>query len=132
MIGLDSNVLVRYFARDDRVQGLRAVRLIHEELTPARPGFVSLVALAETAWVLRSRYKATRDEAITAIEALLTAPNLVLQDSDAVWLALDDCQTAGVGVADALIAAVGRHHGCSHTFTFDQAALRVPDMQWLR
>lgn len=132
MIGLDTNVLVRYFARDDRVQSLRAMRLIQVELTAERPGFVSLVALAETAWVLRSRYRATRDEVITAVEALLTAPNVVMQDDDAVWLALDDCQAAGVSVADALIAAIGRHHGCSHSVTFDSRALRVPDMKLLR
>jgi predicted nucleic-acid-binding protein len=132
LIGLDTGVLVRYFARDDRVQSARATRLLHDELSAGQPGFVSLVTLAETAWVLRSRYKATRDEVVTAVEALLTAPNVVLQDEDAVWLALDDCQAAGVGVADALIAAIGRHHGCTHSVTFDAQALRIPDMHRLR
>lgn len=131
MIGLDSSVLIRYFARDDHTQGLHATRLIQHELTAERPGFVSLVALAETVWVLRSRYRASRDDVITACEALLTAPNVVMQDADAVWLALDHCQTAGVGVADALIGAIGRHHGCSHSVTFDARAVRIPEMKLL-
>jgi predicted nucleic-acid-binding protein len=129
LIGLDSSVLVRYFVRDDHAQGLHATRLIQRELTADRPGFVSLIALAEAVWVLRSRYKASRDDVITACEALLTAPNIVMQDADAVWLALDHCQAAGVGVADALIAAVGHHHGCSHSVTFDARALRIPEMK---
>ncbi len=38
MIGLDTNVLVRYFAQDDPVQSRKASALI-ESLTAERPGY---------------------------------------------------------------------------------------------
>jgi predicted nucleic-acid-binding protein len=41
MIGLDTNVLVRYIAQDDPVQSPKAMRLI-ESLAADDPGYVSL------------------------------------------------------------------------------------------
>ena len=131
MIGLDTSVLVRYFAQDDEEQGRLALQLVRQRLTAANPGFVSLVALAELAWVMRSRFKAKRDEIITMVETLLASPTMVVQDADAVWMALDDCTEAGVGVADALIAAIGRLHGSDYTLTFDQQVLRITGMRAL-
>jgi predicted nucleic-acid-binding protein len=131
LIGIDTSVLVRYFAQDDAHQFSIARRLLQRELSEDAPGHVSLVALAEMAWVLRSRYRSTRDELITIVESLLCAPNIRMQDEAAVWLALDDCERAGVGVADALIAAVDQHHGCSHTATFDHKAMRITSMKLL-
>lgn len=129
MIGIDTNVLVRYFADDDADQAAAARRLLGRQLSAQRPGFVSLVTLAELAWVLRCSYGASRDEVIMAIETLMTAPHLKVQDEDAVWLALDHCEQPGVGVSDALIAALGQQHGCSHTMTFDRKAARIAGMR---
>ena len=53
MIGLDTNILVRYLAQDDAEQAKRANRII-DRLTPENPGFVPLVALVELVWVLES------------------------------------------------------------------------------
>ena len=131
MIGIDANVLVRYFAQDDSVQGPLAKRLLQRDLTEQAPGHVSLVSLAKTIWVLRSRYRATREEIISALETLLVAPQLKVQDAAAVWQALDDFQQSGVGAADTLIAAVNRLHGCSHTVTFDEKATRITGMKLL-
>lgn len=54
----DSNVLVRYLAQDDATQGTLATRLLEERLTRADRGFVSLVVVLETVWVMESRYDA--------------------------------------------------------------------------
>lgn len=129
MIGIDTNILVRYFAEDDPGQAAVARRLLHRGLSAERPGFISLLTLAELAWVLRSRYGASRDEVIGAIEVLMTSPHMTVQDEDAVWLALDHCDKPGVGVSDALIAALGQQHGCSHTLTFDRKAARIDGMK---
>lgn len=131
MIGIDTNVLVRFFVQDDPAQGAVARRFILTDLTPANPGHVSLVALAEMAWVLRSRYRVPREEVMSAIEALLVAANVRVQDADAVWLALDEIQQTRADVSDALISAVDCLHGCSHTVTFDDRATRIPAMRLL-
>ncbi|MDE2398162.1 MAG: type II toxin-antitoxin system VapC family toxin [Burkholderiales bacterium] len=131
MIGVDTNVLVRYFSDDDPKQAPRAAQFIERELRPDRRGFVSLVTLAEVVWVLRSRYEARADELTGLLTQMLCDPRLCLQDEDAVWLALDLFQQDGVDLADALIAAVHRRHGCEHTMTFDTRAARIPGMKLL-
>jgi predicted nucleic-acid-binding protein len=132
LIGVDTSVLVRHFTQDDAKQAAIAGRFLLRELSNDQPGHVSLIALAEMSWVLRSRYKTARDEIITIIESLLTAPNLRVQDENAVWAALDECDNSKLGVADALIAAVDRLHGCSHTVSFDAKACRISGMTLLQ
>jgi predicted nucleic-acid-binding protein len=132
LIGIDTSVLVRHFTQDDAMQAAIAGRFLLRGLSSERPGHVSLIVLAELSWVLRSRYKAARDEIITVIESLLAAPNLRVQDENAVWAALDECEGSKIGVADALIAAVDRLHGCSHTVTFDAKASKINGMSLLR
>ena len=52
MIGLDTNILVRYVAQDDPKQSPKATALI-ESLSDADPGFIGLVALVELVWVMQ-------------------------------------------------------------------------------
>ncbi len=47
MIGIDTNVLVRYIAQDHATQSARATRLLEQECSPATPGFIGLVVLLE-------------------------------------------------------------------------------------
>ena len=126
MIGLDTNIIVRYLAQDDPAQSTDATRLIEGRLTVDNPGFVSDVAIAETAWVLERAYGLT-DAAIAAtIESMLQTDVLVIEHEQEVFgamIALED----GLGsFADALISALGRNAGCASTLTFDQKALRIP------
>ena len=64
MIGLDTNILVRYFTHDDPRQTPLARRLIDEQLDHRHPGHVSIVTLAELVWVLRSSYGASKGTVI--------------------------------------------------------------------
>ncbi len=131
MIGLDTNVLVRYFAGDDAQQAALAGRTIEQGLSAERPGHVSLVALAELAWVLRTRFAADKDTLVNIVAHMLSDARFVIQDHDAVWVALDVYRHAAVDFRDSLIAAVDRSHGCSHTLTFDRRAARIDGMHLL-
>jgi predicted nucleic-acid-binding protein len=131
VIGLDSNVLVRYVAQDEPRQAARATRLLESELTVEMPGFVSLVALAETTWVLESIYRADRPTLVRVVRGLLSASNIRVQDSEAVALAADDVESKTADFADALVARVARAHGCEHTVTFDRRAARQRGFQAL-
>ena len=73
MIGLDTNVLVRFLVRDDEEQFERARRLIRREAQDGEPVRVSLLVLLETEWVLRSRYKLSKGEILGAFSELLSA-----------------------------------------------------------
>lgn len=126
MIGLDTNVLVRYFAGDDPAQSRTAAKLIDGTLGPGVPGHVSLISLAELVWVLRSSYAARRNEVAAVVTQLLVGPQFVVQESEAVWIAVDTFEQTGVDFSDALIAALDRRSGCDHTVTFDRHATRIP------
>jgi predicted nucleic-acid-binding protein len=126
MIGLDTNVLVRYVAQDDAVQSAKATEWIERRLTAENPGFISVVAIAETAWVLERTYGlADRDIAAT-IERLLQADVLVVESAQQVFTAMMALKKGHGSFADALISASGTDAGCTHTLTFDQKALRLP------
>lgn len=131
MIGIDTNVLVRYFAQDDAVQSPLARRLMERQISASMPGFISLVALAELVWVMRRSYKARREEVTQVVEQLLSHAHLVVQESDAVWMALDEYEQGQADFSDALIASLGLRGGCERTITFDKSAANIAGFELL-
>jgi predicted nucleic-acid-binding protein len=126
VIGLDTNVLVRYLAQDDPVQSQQATELIERRLTEEDPGFVSIVAMVETAWVLDRAYGLSDDEIAAAIERMLQAEVLVVESEQEAFTAMIMLREGRGSFADALIAALGAKAGCSSTLTFDLKASRLP------
>jgi predicted nucleic-acid-binding protein len=125
MIGLDSNILIRYLAQDDPIQSRKATELIERRLTEDAPGFLSVVALVETAWVLERAYGLADDDIAAAIERTLQADVLVVENEQEVFTAMIALKEGRGSFADALIAALGVRAGCSRTLTFDRKALRL-------
>lgn len=125
MIGLDTNVLVRYFAQDHPIQSHKATQLIERQLTIEEPGFVSVVAMTETVWVLERAYDLTGRELASVIERMLQSEVLVIEHEQEVFTAVMLRQSRGE-FADALIAALCVRAGCQVTLTFDRKALRLP------
>jgi predicted nucleic-acid-binding protein len=125
MIGIDTNVLVRYIAQDDATQSARATRLIEKECSAATPGFVGLVVLVEIVWVSESSYGATRDEVAEIVRRLLSIKQLVVQNSEIVWKTLRSFESGKADFADCLIEAVAVAAGCDRTMTFDKQASKA-------
>jgi len=125
MIGFDTTVIVRYLTQDDPVQSPKATELIERGLTEEEPGFVSVVAMAETAWVLERVYGRTAEEIAAVIERMLEVEVLVVESEQEVFTAMIAVKEGRGAFADALIGALGARAGCSHTVTFDQKALRL-------
>ena len=128
MIGLDTNVLVRYFAQDNARQSSQASRLM-ESFTSQAPGFVSIVTLAETVWVLQDVYARSRDDVLDLVKALLQTDGLVVQMPDVVWQVVRGLETSRADFADHLIERLGSACGCTSTLTFDKAAARDAGMR---
>ena len=126
MIGLDTNVLVRYLAQDDAAQSARATALIEQRLTVEDPGYIGIVAMVETVWVLDRAYRMGGTEIAAVVERLLQADTLLVEAAQEVFLAMVTLRDGRGGFADALIALLGTRAGCVHTVTFDRKALRVP------
>jgi predicted nucleic-acid-binding protein len=126
MLGVDTNVLVRYLTRDDKSQYERARRLIDRELAKGEPVLVSLLVLLETELVLRSRYELVKEDIVTAFSALLDTADLALEDEPSIENAVYSWKNSAADFADCLIEARNRRLGCRATATYDGRALKVP------
>ena len=127
MIGLDTNVLVRYIMQDDAKQSPLATRLIEARSAESR-GFVALVSVVELFWVMSSAYELDRDQFVEALEGLLRTKELIIERAEIVWKALRMFQTANVDFADCLIERSAAATGCEKTMTFDRAAAKSAGM----
>lgn len=131
MIGLDTNVVLRYVVQDDAAHSPIATRLM-EGLDPASPGFISAVTLMELVWVLQSSYDASRQQIKGVVETLLRARGLVVERSDLFWLALSTFSAGNADFADCVIERFGKAAGCDYTLSFDRKACSTAGMRLLR
>jgi len=125
MLGVDTNVLIRYLIRDDQPQYEKARRLIDREVAKGEPVLVSLLVLLEAEWVLRSRYELAKADIVTAFSALLDTADLVFEDEPSVENAVYSWKDSAADFADCLIEARNRRLGCRATATFDGRALKL-------
>jgi predicted nucleic-acid-binding protein len=132
VIGLDTNVIVRYLAQDDVRQSAAATRLIEGSLSAESRGFISIVTLAEVVWVMSSNYKVNRAAVADIVEGLLTAPQLMLEHAEIIWRAVGAYRDSRANFSDALIVELGRDAGCTKTVTFDRQASAHPGFEALR
>jgi predicted nucleic-acid-binding protein len=121
MIGLDTNVLVRYITQDHPAQSAAAVKVM-DSLSSDLPGFLSLVVIAEVVWVLQFSYRFKRDEIEHVVERLLRSKELVLERAEIVSQALRKFRASRTNFADCLIERCSHAAGCQYVLTFDRDA----------
>ncbi|KND59768.1 hypothetical protein BVER_04768 [Candidatus Burkholderia verschuerenii] len=132
MIGLDTNVLVRYFAQDDAMQSKKATALMGS-LTAELPGYVSQVALIEVVWVLGRCYGVERDQMKDIIDSMIGTKELVVEAADTVRKALRVFAASDkADFADCLIERAGHVAECEYTATFDVTASKVVGMRLIK
>ncbi len=125
MIGIDTNVLVRYIAQDDATQSRRATSFIEKECNEAAPGFVGLVVLVEVVWVSESSYGAAREDVADIVRRILSIKQLVVQDAETAWKALRLFESSKTDVADCLVERSAMAAGCKSVVTFDKQAAKA-------
>ena len=125
MIGLDTNVIVRYLAQDDEKQSRIATQLIEKKLSVEEPGFVSLIVLCEVCWVLKRSYKIDKASLVKIVDALLTTQQLHIEDVEVAWKALRAYEESRADFSDAVIVLNNLKYGCAETVTFDSKASKV-------
>ena len=122
MIGLDTNVLVRFVVQDDPEQAEAAGRLIENRCTRESPGLVSGLVLAELVWVLRGAYRLEKPVVVSVLRQILQTAELTVDNPALVWAALSDFENGSADFADCLIGHGNHAAGCGATFTFDRKA----------
>jgi predicted nucleic-acid-binding protein len=125
MIGVDTNVLVRFLVKDDQAQFEKARKLIGRAASSGNPVLVSMLVLLETEWVLRSRYEFPKSQIVGALSALLDTAEVAFEDESGVEAALYMFKDSPAEFADCLIGAHNVSLGCSATATFDSKASRL-------
>ena len=125
MIGLDTNILIRYLTQDDPEQFKLAEYIIETKLNSKNQGFISLIVLIEVVWVLKTCYQQSKTDLCHIIESLLTTKQLVIETSDHAYKALRQWQNGNGDYSDAIIAILSQENGCAYTLTFDKKAVSV-------
>jgi predicted nucleic-acid-binding protein len=126
MLGVDTNVLVRFLVRDDEAQFEKARKIIRREIDSEEYVFVSLMVVLEAEWVLRRLYKQSKNEILEVISGLLESIDVQFEDEPAIEESLLVWKGSAADFADCLIGAHNRRMPCRATATFDAKALKLP------
>lgn len=117
MIGLDTNILVRYLTQDEQQQGQKATELIQNH----QPGFISNIVLCELVWVLKGEpYKLSKDQILNTLEAMLQSSAFEFENRSNIYQALQRTKQGRADFSDYLIGAIAHQAGCQKTVTFDR------------
>lgn len=125
MIGLDTNVLIRYLTQDDEEQAAKAADFIEGNLTQENPGFINNIVLVETIWVLESCYEVKKLGLIDIIKKIASTKQFVIQSLEVVLKALQTYETHTIEYADALLGQINKAAQCTSTYTFDKKASKI-------
>jgi predicted nucleic-acid-binding protein len=132
MIGLDTNVLVRYLTQDDPAQSRRANAVVAAEIEKGERCRLDSVVLCELVWVLRGAYGYEKSTVVDTLERILATAQFEIGDKDLVRLALENHRNGPGDFADYLIGHRNREAGGSSTATFDQRLRSSPLFRVLR
>jgi predicted nucleic-acid-binding protein len=131
VIGLDTNVLVRYITQDDPKQSRLANTLI-EGLDDTSPGFVTLVTVVELCWVLESSYSFSRQQFAEVMQTLMAVDAIKLDRAASVASAVRSYVASNADFSDCLIERLCVTAGCERTMTFDKAAAKSAGMTLIK
>jgi predicted nucleic-acid-binding protein len=131
VIGLDTNVLLRFLVKDDVRQMEAAARAVEERCKAESPAYVNRIVLCEVVWVLQATMKYPREAVAAAVDALCGASEFRIEDMDTVREALSLYRAGKSDYADCLIGVLNRRAGCSTTLTFDRQAAGLPEFEQL-
>ena len=126
MIGIDTNVLVRYIVEDDLKQASLATSLIDDNISANKPAFISLMVLCELVWVLTRAYACDRKQIKEVLQNVLLTENFMIEHHDIAWLAFHDYDDGNADYPDCLISRLNQAFECETTWTFDKKASKLP------
>lgn len=131
MIGLDTNVVLRFLLQDDPAQ-LAPVRALFRSFTAERPGWIAVATMLEIEWVLAgSKSRMPRDSIANALASLLVLSAVVVEQSGVVARAIQYYRQGKAEFTDCLIAASSLAAGCTQVVTFDRVGARDAGMTLL-
>ena len=122
MIGVDTNVLVRYITQDDEYQADAATKFIENCCSAGDKIFINHIVICELVWVLKKCYKLPKPKTINTIEFILKIAQFSIENPQIIWQALSDYRKGPADFADYMVSRTNKFYGCDETVTFDQKA----------
>lgn len=132
MIGIDTNILVRYLTRDDPAQLVMVDRALEDAAHAGDKLLVNPIVLCELVWVLETAYRYGRDEIATVLERILCTSDFEIPERDALRLALEAYRRDRGDFADYCIGRLNHRAGAEYTLTFDQHLKTAKDFRVLK
>jgi predicted nucleic-acid-binding protein len=129
--GLDTNVVLRFLVRDDEQQWQIADRYINEALQANEPCLINNIVLCEVVWVLRSRYKLSREKLIDTLENILKGNIFVFENREAIEWVIGQMKSGNADFSDYLITRTNQIAGCQETASFDTKLGQVEGVKLL-
>ena len=119
MVAIDTDIIVRFFTRDDESQYEAAFQLIKMNEI-----FIPNTVILETEWVLRFAYEFKPSEICDAFTKLFGLKNVHVSDPHAMLHSIE-WHRQGVDFSDAMHLALGEQS--SRFFTFDKSFVKKAD-----
>ncbi|MBN1894822.1 type II toxin-antitoxin system VapC family toxin [bacterium] len=126
MIGIDTNVLIRYIVRDDVRQTAIATKYLEQHISAVDPGYISQIVLCEIVWVLKRAYGFPKKIIIEVLQQILKTREFSVECPEIARRAIADYEDGNIDFSDCWIGISNRTAGCEFTVTFDRSALLHP------
>ncbi len=129
MIGIDTNILVRYFTQDNLEQAQIVEQIIDSYAISSNSLFINNIVMCELIWVLERGYKYSKEAISAVIKQMLSTEEFAFENQELLWLALNQYNQNKLDFSDALIGELNKEFGCSETLTFDRAAIKATNFK---
>lgn len=131
MLGLDTNILIRYIVQDDPVQSPLVSQFLKRKCTEKNPCYIGHIVLCEVVWVLESAYGYSREQVAETLKLILETRHFCVEEPGSAWSALKAYRARGVDFSDALLGETNQLHGCETTVTLDKKASKTDTFKLL-
>jgi predicted nucleic-acid-binding protein len=128
VIGLDTNILVRYITQDEPRQSAIVTRLIETRCTRDAPGFVAQIVLCELTWILSRAYGYPKAQLVGLLEQLLMTAELQIEGEELAWKALAAWRNGPADFSNYLLVLGHLANGCERTYSFDAKLAKHPQV----
>ena len=132
MIGIDTNILIRYLTQDDKEQSSLAETIIDKYATKPQSIFINNIVMCELIWVLARGYKYKKEQIVSVVRQILSTLEFSFEKQNILWEALEEYEQKNLDFSDALIARLNQTYSCEKTFTFDGFASQSPEFELLK
>ena len=127
MIGIDTNILVRYLTQDDEKQAAIINKIIAQYENQAHSMFINNIVICELIWVLERGYKYSKKEIISAVRVILSTTEFAFEQPEILWLSLNDYEKYNADFSDILLSKINKIYDCDYTITFDNKATNLKE-----